>query len=72
MADEAGSDPWPDAAGGEGGHGAPKPDVVIHRQRVVLTPGDKFGLGIDGVRMAKLEKGHLTKVHRRDDDKTPC
>ena len=31
LADEAGSDAIPDAAGGEGGHGAAKPDAVIHR-----------------------------------------
>ena len=33
LADEAGSDAIPDAAGGEGGHGAAKPDGVIHRYR---------------------------------------
>jgi hypothetical protein len=31
LADEAGSDAMPDAAGGEGGHGPAKPDGVIHR-----------------------------------------
>jgi hypothetical protein len=31
VADEVGSDAIPDAAGGEGGHGAAKPDAVIHR-----------------------------------------
>jgi hypothetical protein len=31
LADEVGSDAIPDAAGGEGGHGAAKPDCVIHR-----------------------------------------
>jgi hypothetical protein len=31
LADEARSDAMPDAAGGEGGHGAAKPDGVIHR-----------------------------------------
>jgi hypothetical protein len=31
LADEVGSDAIPDAAGGEGGHGAAKPDGVIHR-----------------------------------------
>jgi hypothetical protein len=31
LADEAGSDAMPDAAGGEGGHGAAKPEGVIHR-----------------------------------------
>jgi hypothetical protein len=31
LADEVGSDAIPDAAGGEGGHGATKPDGVIHR-----------------------------------------
>jgi hypothetical protein len=34
LADEVGSDAIPDAAGGEGGHGAAKPDRVIHRYRV--------------------------------------
>jgi hypothetical protein len=34
LADEAGSDAIPDAAGGEGGHGAAKPHGVIHRYRV--------------------------------------
>ena len=31
LADEAGADAMPDAAGGEGGHGAAKPEGVIHR-----------------------------------------
>ena len=31
LADEVGSDAIPDAAGGEGGHGAAKPEGVIHR-----------------------------------------
>jgi hypothetical protein len=31
LADEGGSDAMPDAVGGEGGHGAAKPDAVIHR-----------------------------------------
>ena len=31
LADEVGSDAIPDAAGGEGGHGATKPHGVIHR-----------------------------------------
>ena len=31
LADEGGSDAMPDAAGGEGDHGAAKPDGVIHR-----------------------------------------
>jgi len=31
LADEASSDAMPDAAGGEGGHEAAKPDHVIHR-----------------------------------------
>jgi hypothetical protein len=31
LADEVGSDATPDAAGGEGGHGAAKPDAVIHK-----------------------------------------
>jgi hypothetical protein len=31
LADEAGSDAMPDAAGGEGGHGAARPHGVIHR-----------------------------------------
>jgi hypothetical protein len=30
LADEVGSDVMPDAAGGEGGHGAAKPHRVIH------------------------------------------
>jgi hypothetical protein len=34
LADEGGSDAIPDAAGGEGGHGAAKPEPVIHRYRV--------------------------------------
>ena len=33
LADEVRSDAIPDAAGGEGGHGAAKPDGVIHRYR---------------------------------------
>ena len=33
LADEFGPDAIPDAAGGEGGHGAAKPDGVIHRYR---------------------------------------
>ena len=31
LADEVGSDAIPDAAGGEAGHGAARPDGVIHR-----------------------------------------
>jgi hypothetical protein len=31
LADEAGSDAIPDAAGGEDGHGAATPDVATHR-----------------------------------------
>jgi hypothetical protein len=31
LAGEAGSDAIPEAAGGEGGYGAAKPDAVIHR-----------------------------------------
>ena len=31
RADEVGSDAIPDAAGGEGGHGAAKLDAVLHR-----------------------------------------
>jgi hypothetical protein len=31
LADEAGSDAIPEAAGGEGGHGAARLDGVIHR-----------------------------------------
>jgi hypothetical protein len=31
LADEVSSDAMPDAAGGESGHGAAKPDAVIHR-----------------------------------------
>jgi hypothetical protein len=34
LADEFGSDAIPDVAGGEGGHGAAKPERVIHRYRV--------------------------------------
>ena len=30
LADEAGSDAIPDAAGGEGGHGVAKPQAVVH------------------------------------------
>jgi hypothetical protein len=30
LADEAGFDARPDAAGGEGGHGATKPQGVVH------------------------------------------
>jgi hypothetical protein len=30
LADEVGSDAMPDAAGGEGGHGAATPDVATH------------------------------------------
>jgi hypothetical protein len=37
LADEGGSDAIPDAAGGEGGHGAAKPEGVIHRLR--FLPG---------------------------------
>jgi hypothetical protein len=38
LADEVRSDAIPDAAGGEGGHGAAKPEGVIHRFDV-LTAG---------------------------------
>jgi hypothetical protein len=31
LADEASSDAMPDAAGGEGSHGAARPDRVIHK-----------------------------------------
>jgi hypothetical protein len=31
LPDEFGSDAMPDAAGGEGGHGAAKPEGVIHK-----------------------------------------
>jgi hypothetical protein len=31
LADEAAFDGMPEAAGGEGGHGAARPDRVIHR-----------------------------------------
>jgi hypothetical protein len=34
LADEAGSDAILEAAGGEGGHGAAKPERVIHRYAV--------------------------------------
>jgi hypothetical protein len=34
LADEGGSDAIPEAAGGEGGHGAAKPEGVIHRYSV--------------------------------------
>jgi hypothetical protein len=37
LADEVGSDAIPDAAGGEGGHGAAKPDGVIHRYLFYLS-----------------------------------
>jgi hypothetical protein len=32
LADEVGSDTIPDTAGGEGGHGAAKPDGVIYKK----------------------------------------
>jgi hypothetical protein len=34
LAEEAGADARPDAAGGEGGHGAAKPQGVVHRYAV--------------------------------------
>jgi hypothetical protein len=34
LPDEVGSDAIPEAAGGEGSHGAAKPDGVIHRYTV--------------------------------------
>jgi hypothetical protein len=34
LADEVGSDAIPHAAGGEGGHGAAKPEGVVHRYAV--------------------------------------
>ena len=37
LADEVGSDAIPEAAGGEGGHGAAKPDGVIHRYNIYLS-----------------------------------
>jgi len=42
----SGSDAIPDAAGSEGGHGAARPDGVIHRYRVYrgeLTPSLVLG-----------------------------
>jgi hypothetical protein len=44
LADEAGSDAIPDAAGGEGGYGTARADRVIHRcifNRGVLTVGSR-------------------------------
>ena len=47
LADEVGSDAIPDASGGEGGHGAAKPDGVIHRCHINLEarqiPSNKSG-----------------------------
>jgi hypothetical protein len=41
LADEVRSDAIPDAAGGEGGHGAARPDGVIHRYvNYRLDPAD--------------------------------
>ena len=40
LVDEASSDTIPDAAGGEGSHGAPKPDRVIHR--CIFKPKARF------------------------------
>jgi hypothetical protein len=37
LADEAGSDAIPDAAGGEPGHEAAKADRVLHRYSTYLT-----------------------------------
>jgi hypothetical protein len=34
LADESGSDVMADAVGGEGSHGAAKPDGVIHRVHI--------------------------------------
>ena len=44
LADEASSDAIPEAAGGEGGHGAAKPHGVIHRYRENLV-GHSLGGG---------------------------
>jgi hypothetical protein len=44
LADEVGSDAIPDAAGGEGGHGAAKPEGVIHRCLFNIYP-TKLRLG---------------------------
>jgi hypothetical protein len=38
LADEVGSDAMPDAAGGEGGHGAASTDRVVHRYRALAHP----------------------------------
>jgi hypothetical protein len=43
--DEVGSDAIPDAAGGEGGHGAAKPDRVIHRY-VFYRKNDPLNWGL--------------------------
>ena len=37
LADEVGSDAIPDAAGGEGSHGAAKPEGVIHKCLLNIT-----------------------------------
>ena len=37
LADKAGSDTMPDAAGGEGGHGSATPNRVLHRYAYITT-----------------------------------
>jgi hypothetical protein len=44
LADEASSDAIPDAAGGEGGHGAAKPHGVIHRCLVYREKASNMAL----------------------------
>ena len=44
LADEVRSDAIPDAAGGEGGHGAAKPDGVIHRYLIYRFKNAFYGI----------------------------
>ena len=41
LADEVGFDAMPDAAGGEGSHGATKPQGVVHIRRGIGKPAQK-------------------------------